>query len=246
VRKILVLSDIHANLDALDAVLRDAGQTEEVWCLGDLVGYGPDPKECVERVANLSNLVCLLGNHDAAVTGKLDLSAFNRDAILSVQWSRAQLNNRQIELLAGLPEVVVKEGVTLTHGSPRNPIWEYLLDINTVQINFSHFSTPFCFVGHTHIPIWYTLNNNGNGNQHVDWMTPPVGEPGILHPKAILNPGSVGQPRDRDSRASYAIYYPENKYWELRRVKYNIQAVQNRINSAGLPARHSARLEDGW
>ncbi len=245
-RQILVLSDIHANLDALDAVLRDAGKVDAVWCLGDLVGYGPDPMECVERIANLNNLVCLLGNHDAAVTGKLELTAFNRDAILSVQWSRSQLNRRQIEFLAGLPEMVELDEVTLTHGSPRNPIWEYLLDLNTVQINFLHFSTPFCFVGHTHIPIWYTLNTNGNGNEHVDWMTPRPGEPMMILPKAILNPGSVGQPRDRDPRAAYAIYYPDNKHWELRRVNYDIQAVQHRILSAGLPSRHSARLDEGW
>lgn len=248
--RILVLSDIHGNLDALEAVLGDAGKVDAVWCLGDVVGYGPQPKECLHRLANLSHLTCVQGNHDAAVTGKLDLYAFNREAILSIQWTRAQLSTTDVEWLASLPEKVELQEVTLTHGSPRNPIWEYLLDLNTVQINFAHFATDFCLVGHTHIPVLYTFVNKKNGNDkdegYVDWMIPPPNRTIKMIPRSIFNPGSVGQPRDRDVRAAYAIYKPESQEWELRRVEYDIRAVQQKILAAGLPSRHASRLEEGW
>ncbi|HAD06708.1 MAG TPA: metallophosphoesterase [Anaerolineaceae bacterium] len=248
--RILVLSDIHGNLDALEAVLGDAGKVDAVWCLGDVVGYGPQPKECLHRLANLPHLTCVQGNHDAAVTGKLDLYAFNREAILSIQWTRAQLSTTDVEWLANLPEKVELQEVTLTHGSPRNPIWEYLLDLNTVHINFAHFTTDFCLVGHTHIPVLYTYVNKKNGNDkdegYVDWMIPPPNRAIKMIPRSIYNPGSVGQPRDRDVRAAYAIYEPESQEWELRRVEYDIRAVQQKILAAGLPSRHASRLEEGW
>lgn len=248
--RILVLSDIHGNLDALEAVLGDAGKVDAVWCLGDVVGYGPQPKECLHRLANLPHLTCVQGNHDAAVAGKLDLYAFNREAILSIQWTRAQLSTTDVEWLANLPEKVELQEVTLTHGSPRNPIWEYLLDLNTVHINFAHFTTDFCLVGHTHIPVLYTYVNKKNGNDkdegYVDWMIPPPNRAIKMIPRSIYNPGSVGQPRDRDVRAAYAIYEPECQEWELRRVEYDIRAVQQKILAAGLPSRHASRLEEGW
>jgi diadenosine tetraphosphatase ApaH/serine/threonine PP2A family protein phosphatase len=247
--RILVLSDIHGNLDALEAVLRDAGKVDAVWCLGDVVGYGPQPRECLQRIANLPGLICVQGNHDAAVTGKLDLYAFNREAILSIQWTRAQLSERDVEWLASLPEKVEWGEITLAHGSPRNPIWEYLLDLNTVQANFSCFNTRFCLVGHTHIPVLYTyLDRNGNRKEegYVDWMIPPSNHIIQLVPRSIVNPGSVGQPRDRDVRAAYAIYFPESQQWELRRVEYDIRTVQQKILAAGLPSRHASRLEEGW
>ncbi|HAL16530.1 MAG TPA: metallophosphoesterase [Anaerolineaceae bacterium] len=240
--QILVISDIHANFTALDAVLADAGQVDAVWCLGDLVGYGPDPEVCVERIRQLPNTVCLLGNHDAAVLGKLDQEAFNHEANISVSWTRDQLSPASLGFLQGLRTRVETQNVTLSHGSPRNPIWEYLLDINTVLSNFSFFKTPICIVGHTHIPIIYTHNGNGT----VDWSIP---QPGVLTPiqgRAILNPGSVGQPRDRNPMAAYAIYHSDENSWEARRVEYDIASVQKRISAAGLPFRHAARLMDGW
>ena len=240
--QILVISDIHANFTALDAVLADAGQVDAVWCLGDLVGYGPDPEVCVERIRQLPNTVCLLGNHDAAVLGKLDQEAFNHEANISVSWTRGQLSPASLGYLQGLRTRVETQNVTLSHGSPRNPIWEYLLDINTVLSNFSFFKTPICIVGHTHIPIIYAHNGNGT----VDWSIP---QPGVLTPiqgRAILNPGSVGQPRDRNPMAAYAIYHSDENSWEARRVEYDIASVQKRISAAGLPFRHAARLMDGW
>lgn len=240
--RILVISDIHANLTALEAVLADAGEVDGVWCLGDLVGYGPDPEECVTRVQQLPNLVCLLGNHDAAVMGKLDLEAFNREATLSVNWTREHLSTASLEFLQSLTTRVESMGVTLSHGSPRNPIWEYLLDLNTVLTNFSFFRTKICLVGHTHIPILYSHNGNGS----VDWSVPQSGATLTIKGRAILNPGSVGQPRDRDPRAAYAIFTPEENKWEPRRVVYDVMSVHERIKAAGLPLRHATRLIDGW
>ena len=240
--KILVFSDIHSNQTALEAVLRAAGQFDAVWCLGDLVGYGPDPNECIERIRQLPDLVCLIGNHDAAVIGQLDLGAFNREAYASINWTKKILKNENHEFLASLPEKLKIDQVTLSHGSPRNPIWEYLLDLNLVLTNFSFFDTPYCFVGHTHIPIYYLYNGNG----HVNWRVPRVDEVFHLTEQTIVNPGSVGQPRDRDPRAAYAFYYPEDHCWEPKRVEYDIAAVQRRIVAAGLPSRHAARLDEGW
>ncbi len=239
---ILIISDIHANKEALDAVLADAGDYDEVWCLGDLVDYGPNPNECIETIQDLPNLTCLMGNHDAAVLGKLDLSTFNREAFTSVAWTKEQITPGNLAFLDKLHERVNFGQVTLSHGSPRNPIWEYLLDINTVLANFAFFTTPYCFVGHTHIPIHYIYNGNG----HVDWAVPSPRKSFVINSHSILNPGSVGQPRDRDPRAAYALYYPDMGSWEARRVNYNIKAVQRKILKAGLPQRHALRLEEGW
>jgi predicted phosphodiesterase len=151
--RVLVLSDIHANLSALDAVLADAGEFDAVWCLGDLVGYGPEPNECVERIRGLPNLVCLLGNHDAAALGQIDTEVFNTEAKLSVQWTQAHLTPENSEFLRSLPDRVENGFVTMAHGSPRNPVWEYILDGRVARKNFDAFNSSYCLVGHTHLPV---------------------------------------------------------------------------------------------
>ncbi len=241
--RILVISDIHANLTALEAVLAAAGEVDATWCLGDLVGYGPDPNECVELVSSLPNLVCLLGNHDAAASGQISLNTFNYDARVSVQWLRGVLTSPNKKFLAELPEKRVVNQVTLTHGSPRNPVWEYLLDTHTAAFNFDFFDTQLCFVGHSHIPLAY-LALNGSGDVECQLFTGGVQLK--LSTRAILNPGSVGQPRDHDPRASYAIFDPEEMTWEVNRVEYDVTSVQERIYSMGLPRRHAIRLAQGW
>ena len=240
---ILVISDIHANLTALDAVLEDAGPVDGVWCLGDLVGYGPDPNDCIARVRGLNNLICLVGNHDAAALGQIDVETFNTEAKLSVQWMQTELTAESMAFLRDLPERMVVGQVTLTHGSPRNPVWEYILDTRVARNNFSHFDTDFCFVGHTHLPVVYT-DQRGPASIHL--VIPNTENQIQLTPRAIINPGSVGQPRDRDPRAAYAIFDPANNTWTYRRVKYDIAQVQKRILAAGLPPRHATRLSEGW
>jgi len=241
--RILIISDIHANLTALEAVLTHAGQFDAVWCLGDLVGYGPDPNECVSKVRSLPNLVCILGNHDAAVLRHIDSSAFNPEARQVIYWTQSELSDANLEFLASLPERVLQDQVTLVHGSPRQPVWEYLLDTYIATRSFEYFDTAYSFVGHTHFPVLY---QKASEDQSANLTIPEANSQIFLNPRAILNPGSVGQPRDRDPRAAYAIYVPEEQSWELHRVSYDIVAVQERMQAAKLPERHIQRLSSGW
>ncbi len=242
--RILVISDIHSNLTALQAVMETAGAVDAVWCLGDLVGYGPDPNECIEKIRPLPNLTCLLGNHDAAALGMIDINAFNHDAQLSALWTQRQLTKENNDFLSNLSEIIYKENVTLTHGSPRNPIWEYIMDPYSAAENFKHFNTAICMVGHSHLPISFELN--GVKNPQLKTHKSDSSFTASFKNKVILNPGSVGQPRDHDSRASFAIFEDTTLTWSLHRVKYDIASVQNRITQAGLPSRHAMRLAFGW
>jgi diadenosine tetraphosphatase ApaH/serine/threonine PP2A family protein phosphatase len=240
---ILVLSDIHGNYTALDAVLKDAGKVDEIWCLGDLLGYGPDPNDVVKKIRSLKNCSCLLGNHDAAVLGKMDLEAFNRDARLSVEWNQRELKAENLAFIKSLPEKLVMNEATLVHGSPRNPVWEYVLDWQIAMYNFEFFETDFCFIGHTHIPVVFEMTED-ESNYHLEILNPTG--PVELKPRAIINPGSVGQPRDRDSRAAYALYDTQTRLWYPKRITYDIGSVQERIYKARLPERNAIRLVDGW
>ena len=242
--RILVISDIHANFTALEAVLADAGEVDETWCLGDLVGYGPDPNECIHRIRSLPKLTCLMGNHDTAAIGNLALVSFNHDARRSLVWHKETVTKKNLTFLTSLPsDVVVCGKVSLAHGSPRDPIWEYVMNALTARINLGFFSTPWCFIGHSHMQVVFQQCARRDS---VDIVVLPPGEGYELTERAILNPGSVGQPRDHNPRAAYALFYPEKKIWEPRRVEYDIQAVKTRILEAGLPPRHAERLAGGW
>jgi predicted phosphodiesterase len=240
--RILVISDIHANLAALKAVLADAGDFDAVWCLGDLVGYGPDPNDCIALVCELPNLICLLGNHDAAVIDRIEISAFNPEARQVILWTQSVLLPENHAYLAGLPEKAVEGQVTLAHGSPRQPVWEYLLDARSATQNFNYFETSYCFVGHSHLPVIFQLRNGG---YTAKINVPKPGNILTMAPRAIFNPGSVGQPRDRDPRAAYALFDPDERTWEYRRVDYDVTSVQNRMLEAQLPPRHITRLSNG-
>ncbi|MDX1435503.1 MAG: metallophosphoesterase family protein [Anaerolineales bacterium] len=241
--RILVFSDIHGNFVALEAVLADAGEIDTYWFLGDLVGYGPNPNECVDRVSQLPNLICLLGNHDAAAVDQIDVETFNPEARISLEWTQDQLTAEHSAYLEDLPLVYADDLVTLAHGSPRSPVFEYLLDNQMATENFPHFFTPFCFVGHTHLPSIFQM---ANGDPFARLSIPKANTEFVLEPRTIINPGSVGQPRDRDPRAAYAIFDTETALWDYRRVDYDVVEVQSRMRKAGLPERHSLRLEIGW
>jgi predicted phosphodiesterase len=242
--RVLVISDIHANYTALMAVLGDAGQVDETWCLGDLVGYGPDPNAVVEEVREIPNLTCILGNHDMAAIGKMPLEAFNGDARRSLEYHEKVLSASNMDYMRSLSASIrVRGEATLAHGSPRDPLWEYILNALSAQVNFDHFETPWCFVGHTHIQCTFTLDDDTN---RVTVKQSKADETLTLLPKMILNPGSVGQPRDRNPKAAYAIYDTEARTWTPRRVAYNIPEVQKRIREAGLPEKHATRIAEGW
>ncbi|MCE7861295.1 MAG: metallophosphoesterase, partial [Chloroflexi bacterium CFX2] len=191
--RILVMSDIHANYNALEAVLKDAGQVDETWCLGDLVGYGPDPNAVVEEVREIKNLTCLMGNHDVAVIGRMSLETFNGDAKRSLMYHEQVLSASNMDFIRSLPsQPKVRSEATIVHGSPRDPLWEYILNSTTASLNFDHFDTDVCFVGHTHIQCSFTLKER-TGQVAAEHAKPDAAL--ALHPKVILNPGSVGQPR---------------------------------------------------
>ncbi len=241
--KTLLISDVHANLTALEAVLTDAGSFDATWCLGDLVGYGPDPNECVERVAALPNLQCVMGNHDAAALRLIEIDAFNPEARAALVWTQKRLSETNAAFLNERPEMITVDQITLAHGSPRQPVWEYLLDTRTATANFEYFDTLYCFVGHTHLPVIYYLPDD----QRIAHLIVPENTTQVtLAPRAIINPGSVGQPRDRDPRAAYALLDMDDYTWKWHRVAYDIASVQERMRQAELPERHIVRLAAGW
>jgi diadenosine tetraphosphatase ApaH/serine/threonine PP2A family protein phosphatase len=238
----LIISDIHANLAALEAVLADAPDFDKIWCLGDLVGYGPNPNECVERVQDFSH-ISLAGNHDLAALGRLDIRSFNTDAREANTWTQSELTPAVREYLSGLPDHAEQNGFHMAHASPREPVWEYILDANLAYPNFAHFSTSVCLVGHTHVPLIFELDEQ---RKRCETLIPPFPGPLPLGPRRmIINPGSVGQPRDGDPRASYAILDAENMTWEFRRVTYPVEITQERMRARDLPRRLIDRLEMG-
>ena len=248
--RVLVFSDVHANLTALDALLEaaakladDEGPLDAYWYLGDMVGYGPDPNQCVERIRNLPNLLCLIGNHDQAALGQLPLSRFNREARDAAEWTGENLSDESRAFLVTLPSQIILENFTLAHGSPRQPVWEYILDYHTAEKNFNVLQTDYCLVGHSHIPLLFHRDGDSAYPEALplDWEHPTP-----LAPKMILNPGSVGQPRDMDPRAAYALLDTDAMTWMPLRVAYDVEAVQRRILEAGLPDRHALRLAIGW
>ena len=242
--RILVISDVHANAVALDAVLADAGEIDEAWCLGDVVGYGPQPNECIERIHSLPYLTCIMGNHDFAAVGNTALETFNSDAKKALLWQRNLLSEDSRSFLSSLPDELVERGeISLAHGSPRDPIWEYVMNTLVARINLDFFDTTWCFVGHSHFQAVFQFNAR---TDDMTIVVPPISEKYELKERAILNPGSVGQPRDRDPRSAYAIFTPEEHIWVPHRVEYDIKSVQKMILDAGLPSRHAERLAGGW
>ena len=241
---VLVLSDIHANLEALEAVLAHAGHFDHVWFLGDAVGYGPDPNACVERLRELRPDVWLAGNHDWAALAKLDLSTFNPEARMAAEWTGEQLTEDVRAWLDGLePRATAAEfGMTLVHASPRQPIWEYILDAGTALENFDAFATAVCLFGHTHVPVLYEEAVDGvlRLPYTLDEAVPLDGA------RWLINPGGVGQPRDGDPRASYLRLDLERRHVTFHRVGYAIATTQRKILAANLPHRLAARLDLGW
>ncbi len=241
--RILIISDIHANLAAFETVMADAeGAWDTIWCLGDLVGYGPDPNECVELLCQYDH-ISLSGNHDWAVLGKIDINSFNDNARMAVKWTQDTLKPTNRDYLEALPTTLVKEPFTLAHASPRQPVWEYILDPYTAAANFPFFDTPYCLVGHSHVPI---LFEQADADKIIP-IAPIYSESIHLNAnRLIINPGSVGQPRDHDPRAAYAMLDTETMSWEHRRVKYPVEETQERMRMAGMPSKLIKRLEWGW
>ncbi len=245
----LLISDIHGNLEALKAVLDDVDlqQIDAVWHLGDVVGYGPDPNACVELLRSLPNLLNVAGNHDWAIIEKLDISDFNAEARWACNWTKNRLSDDSWEYLSTLEEKVVEGDFTIVHGSPQYPIWEYILHTSTAMLNFDHFLTRFCLIGHTHAPVVYHYTEEYNPNGACEAILPPENEPYEFKTgRYIINPGSVGQPRDGDPRSSYVILDTDANTVTYHRVEYPIEETQGKMEEQGLPIRLIARLSHGW
>jgi predicted phosphodiesterase len=247
IMRIAVVSDVHANLAALEAVLAHAEQEralDEVWALGDLVGYGPRPSECI-ALLRAQKLLAVPGNHDLAAVGVIDTSAFNPAAAQANRWNAAQLTDDDRAFLRGLERTAVRAPFSLAHGSMHDPVWEYVITTLAALHQFAAMTTPYGFVGHTHMPLVIVESREDQATLG------PVTEPrdGDLQRlgenRLVLNPGSVGQPRDGDSRAAYAILDSEALTVRFHRVEYAIERTQREMADAGLPKPLIARLARG-
>jgi len=239
-----IIGDIHSNLAAFTAVLDDIeqqGGVDRIWCLGDIVGYGPDPHQCIELLRQTEH-ICVAGNHDWAAVSKVDTANFNPDAAAACHWTSGQLSAEDIKYLENLPLTIEEGDFTLVHGSPREPIWEYLFTTDVAEDNQAHFKSPFCLVGHTHVPL--VFNYDQNGACSVSQFEPDT-KLALSSNRLIINPGGGGQPRDNDPRASYAIYDRQAGTVSLCRVPYDIKSTQDRMTEYDLPTRLIARLSYG-
>jgi len=238
--KFLIVSDIHGNREALEAVLKDAlGQYDRIACLGDIVGYGADPNFVVDWArAKVSAIV--RGNHDAVCAGLESLSRFNENAADAAAWSRRVLSSKNLAYLRGLPAGPLGyEGFDLAHGSPAGE-YDYLCAKDDVAAISNWIKTPVTFFGHTHDQGGFQIKRNGK----INVIDPRVPAGLVLAPRSryLVNPGSVGQPRDRNPDAAYAIYSAAERVIEYRRVEYDAKAAGKRIIKAGLPERLASRL----
>ena len=241
-----IISDIHSNLAAFQAVLRDIderGGVDRIWCLGDIVGYGPDPRECITLLRQHDH-ICVAGNHDWGALEKIDLSDFNPDAAAACRWNRQQLGPDEVDYLAKLPLTLHEGDFTLAHGSPREPIWEYLLSIYSAKVSFDYFETKFCLVGHSHVPL--VFEQSGDNGDCLLHEIPQDTILGLGENRLIINPGSAGQPRDGDNRASYAIYDSGQGTVEYCRIPYDFSITQQKMAEHRLPPRLIDRLSHGW
>lgn len=246
-----VFSDVHANLEALKVVLEffeEAG-VEGYLCLGDLVGYGPDPEECVRLIAALPNLSAIAGNHDLAVVGRLDLEWFNQYARAAVLWTRGRLSPESRRFLEGLSARMETSEFTLVHGTPRNPVEEYLLSPSQFDDCVSSVKRWPLFVGHTHMPMLFRHSSADTGKVETQFLEDREMSlsrvPGGAFAPVALNPGAVGQPRDQDRRASCAVFDTKAGTFRVFRLPYDIPAAQAKIRAARLPEYLALRLDYG-
>lgn len=240
--RVAVISDIHGNLHALDAVLADVAdeRPDAVWCLGDLVGYGAQPNRCTMSAAAHADL-CLAGNHDLGVLGALDLEDFSPDAAAAALWTRGVLEAEARAFLAGLSSSAAVSGVELYHGSPRDPVWEYVLSAEAALAALESTEAQVVLVGHSHVAL--AVSRRG---RHLDGGLAPGGtEVDLSRGRRLLNPGSVGQPRDGDPRAAWLLLDLEARRASFRRVPYEVERTQAEIRAAGLPEPLAERLAHG-
>jgi len=238
-----ILSDIHANLPAFEAALEaiEAAAVDEVWCLGDVLGYGAEPDECADLARERCD-VCLVGNHDLAVLGALDIAAFSETAAAAVAWTRGQVDTRTTEWLRELEPAGEREGIGLFHASPRDPVWEYVLSGEQADACLDAQASRISLVGHSHVSLFFVRPEDGEirGAQASDDALLDLGRG-----EWLVNPGSVGQPRDGDPRAAWLELDTEAATARFHRLPYDIERAAAKIVAAGLPRRLAERLRVG-
>ena len=240
--KAVLLSDIHANLVALEAVLREAPADAELWVTGDLVGYGPDPSDALALLRERGALL-VAGNHDLAVAGVLGVQDFNQDAADAARLHRSWLSAEERDLLGALPLVAARDPFTLVHGSLRDPVWEYVLDDAAARACLERATTTHCCHGHTHLPAVFSWKD---GAAQLQVREPRDGETiELARGRVLLNPGSVGQPRNGDPRAAWAVLDTEARTAKFQRTRYEVAETQRRIRRRGLPPFLAERLAYG-
>ncbi len=235
---IAIMSDIHGNLEALTAVFEYLTKhgIDNIYCLGDIVGYGPNPNECVELIASKCERV-VIGNHDHAVLGLTSTEYFNDFAKISTQWTREHLTGENRHFLEKLDFVYEENQLMLVHSSPSDPkAWSYILSEIDAQYEFAYFKQPLCFIGHSHFPV--VFHNRGWSRDELIQIE--------NRNKYIVNVGSVGQPRDGNPLSTFCIYHPDKKQIEYVRVDYDVQKTCEKIIKAGLPNFLAERLTRGY
>jgi predicted phosphodiesterase len=241
--KVAVISDIHANKQAFEAALEAISSSDaaEVWCLGDLVGYGADPDACVE-LAREHAAVCLAGNHDLAVTGEVPLDEFSRGASLAAQWTQDVIAKDNLEFLEGLTAQGREERVGLYHASPRDPVWEYVLSTLVADLCLDAQSERLCLIGHSHVALSFTRDEGelASGEPRRDGARLDISSG-----EWLLNPGSVGQPRDGDPRAAWLLLDLDAMTAGYMRTEYDVAGAAAAIRAAHLPDSLAERLEYG-
>ena len=240
--RVAVISDIHSNLPALEAVLSDVGQSDpdQVWCLGDVVGYGAHPDECTRLVEEVVE-VCLAGNHDLVVSGEIDVRYFAMSAGAAARWTLKHVQPSTRDLLAGLSPLGQTAGVGLYHASPRDPVWEYVLSISQAGECLDAQQQRVCLIGHSHVACYFARNGGDTiGEQALDGAQLAMAEG-----EWLVNPGSVGQPRDGDPRAAYLMLDTETWQATFKRVEYPVDEAAKAIIDAGLPKSLAERLYQG-
>jgi predicted phosphodiesterase len=239
-----VVSDIHGNRHAFEAVLddaRDAG-AEELWCLGDIVGYGADPNACVE-LAREHLAICLAGNHDLAVTGGLGIEEFSRGAAISAKWTAEVITADNLAYLKALEPAGIEGSFGLYHASPRDPIWEYVLSEQLAERCLDAAEQRVCFIGHSHVALAFVRDHRDADTRGA--LREPGATADLREREWLLNPGSVGQPRDGDPRAAWVLLDTERGDAEWKRSRYDIAGAQDAIRAAGLPDSLADRLGYG-
>jgi diadenosine tetraphosphatase ApaH/serine/threonine PP2A family protein phosphatase len=241
-----VISDVHSNQPALEAVLAaiDEAGVEEIWSLGDIVGYGAQPDACADLIEQRCDF-CLAGNHDLATLGSLDISTFSDTAAVAVEWTRENASPATLDFLRGLAPAGTREGIGLFHASPSDPIWEYVLSIAQAEAGLNAQQQRVGLIGHSHIALFFT---RADGAGPGDAQGAQAGDGAVLSLESgtwLLNPGSVGQPRDGDPRAAWLELDTEQWMVRYHRVPYDVTTAAETILAAGLPSQLAERLEVG-